>query len=163
MESMMIDFAGALDEGIQSVSRARDARKEIDDVFDQLSKQVMKSKKGKLSIKREFLLTNPPSGIVEVSRHIVESFSLSAKPREKSWFIVASNPKVPNTEQRIAQWTQDSSGYPCRIFWGGQEHICEDKEGLTNCLGDLLRDPEVAEVLLGIMNAKPDTQKAPTQ
>ncbi len=152
----MIDFVEALEEGFLSARRATDARTEIDKVFTELDGQVQRASGGRLSIKR-----GHRTRAQAVLEKMAEVFALPPGPTEAFSAIVAHNPKVKEGHQReIATWSQDNAGYPCRVAWGHQEHICEDKEALSECLADLLRDPEVASTLLRLMNLQPATEEA---
>lgn len=142
----MTYFGQALREGIKAAESAEVAEKEIEEIFKDLNEQIMEASDGTLSITKG-LQTKAQSAFTQLR----DIFSI---PPEKYWAILASNPTVAESSMRqIAFWSQDGKGYPCRVSWGGQEHICEDKEALSNCLAELLRDPEVASTLRNIMNA----------
>ncbi|MEW6350552.1 MAG: hypothetical protein AB1646_15925 [Thermodesulfobacteriota bacterium] len=140
----MTDFAQALEEGFSSARRASDARTEIDGVFNELDSQVLRKSEGKLSIKRGHRTSEE-----DFLRKIADFPALTPRPPQDYSAIIASNPKVKAGRQLvIAIWSQDKEGYPCRLTWGDQQHICEDKVALAEALADLLRDPEVASILL---------------
>ncbi len=55
----------------------------------------------------------------------------------------------------LARWEADPCGYPCKLIWAEQEHICEDRTALEICLAGFLRDPIVGQRLYGVMNLTP--------
>ncbi|MHC4443583.1 MAG: hypothetical protein ACYTA5_13380 [Planctomycetota bacterium] len=57
----------------------------------------------------------------------------------------------------------DRCGYPCKLIWSQQEHVCEDRIALESCLAELLRDPIVGERLYALMNLKPQEDGAETE
>ena len=158
----MNDFAKALKKGFESAKRAADARKEILEVFKELHEQVMNATGGKVSIERELREVKPDPSETAAEKFI-KSFKFPSAAPEKYWAIVAFNPTLPEDVHRpIASWSQESAGYPCSVTWGGQRHICEDKVALSNCLAELLEDPDVAGTLFSLMQRQPAVmQKAP--
>jgi hypothetical protein len=160
-DRQMTDFAAALKEGFDAAQRAVDARREVDEVFEQLDAQIRKTTEGRLTIKRdqrEVKSGAPRDGLSAAMIRVGEL--LNQRPPARYWAIVASNPSVPEEEPvQLAKWFPASTGYPCRISWGEEEHICEDKKSLANFLADLLRDPEVAAILWRVKNWRPKEQE----
>jgi hypothetical protein len=147
----MTDFRQALRTGLEAAERADFARQEIDNVFRELNEQVMSVSGGKLLIERKLMKPPPRTPL----GNLAETF---LGPRKRRHFaIVASNPTISEgTEQPIADWSQDDAGYPCSVAWSGREHICEDRESLSNSLEELLKDPGVAHTLSKLMKAPPN-------
>lgn len=148
----MTDFVAALNEGFDAAEKAERARREVDEVFRQLDDQIREGTKNRLSVTRSLLEVPRQETFFLGSTRVANPFV--SKSREKYWAIVATNPSVPKAKAlELARWYPPrKGGYPCKIWWAGEEHICEDKEGLANCLADLLRDPDVAATLMTVKN-----------
>jgi hypothetical protein len=143
----MVDYAKALNEGFEAAQRTERARKEIDEVFDDLNNQIINASDGKLRIER--MRKEKVQGILP------RSFIYS-NPIEYYWVISAYNPKIGESKQYdLAKWIQDRNGYPCKVTWNQQEHICEDRQALSSCLAELLSDPIVGEKLYTLTKLEP--------
>lgn len=141
----MTDYIKAFNQGLGAAEAADRARKEVDEVFVDLNRQLQKATEKKIRIDRKEL--EKPKSFQE---SLQSSFSL--KPKETYWVIVASALSVAESPVKIlAEWSMGRAGYPCKIVWGGEDHACEDKEALENSLADLLRDPLVGEKLYALM------------
>lgn len=144
----MEDFKSAFKDGLKAAHDAEMARKEIDEVFNDLNKQLTEASKGKLKIERRQL---------EERRAIAVRIASPLEPPETYWAIVASNPTIKDLPpiipqfKELAKWQAGRAGYPCKISWGAQEEYCEDKQALEKCLANLLRDAIVAERLDALM------------
>jgi len=145
----MTDFIDAFKGGLDAAKAADRARKEIDEVFSDLDRQIIEVSEGKLSIeRREYYVTK--------SSWEALRFSFPPKSKETYWAIVAKNPTIKKTPYKeLAKWQEDPVGYPCKLIWAKQEQICEDRAALEICLADLLRDPIVGERLYVLMNLEP--------
>lgn len=153
----MNDFAIAFHEGLEAATRAEDARKEIDNIFEELNAVISTESHNTVVIERYQHYENPevgPSGRV---------FVHPLKPRKLYWAITAYNPKVGRDKldklRELAKWDMDPAGYPCTITWSKQEHICEDGVALSRCLTALLKDPVVGENLRVLMRLSETTKQ----
>lgn len=54
--------------------------------------------------------------------------------------------------EKIAGWSDDKAGYPCKITINRDVYSCEDKVALEECLGLVLQDPGVGEKLYKLMH-----------
>jgi hypothetical protein len=143
----MVDYAGALKQGLSAAEVADRARKEIDAVFVELDSQIRKATEGKISMERQEF---------ETEQGLFVALRWPPKPRETYWAIVAHNPRVGKSyAKELARWTQARGGYPCKIVLGNAELICEDREALENSLALLLRDSLVGENLQALMQMEP--------
>ncbi len=164
-----VDFGEALKKAIRIAKEASFARDEVEKVFERLNRQVIKTSEGRLSIEKGVATVDnrvsdalgpvrlgPGTKAGQLLQQLEDSGVLGRKPRQTYEAILASNPTLPERKpQVIARWSQDPAGYPFTVRWARQEHICETKEALEYCLADLIQDPEVAEILVRVMNAKP--------
>jgi len=150
------DFIDAFRDGLSAAEAADLARQDIDDVFSNLDSQIRKGSDGKLSIARlEYE--------VEASSWAALVLTFPPKPKETYWAIVAKNPAIePSPAKQLAKWQMDRRGYPCKLIWAQQEHVCEDRTALESCLAELLRDPIVGERFYALMNLKPQEDGAET-
>jgi len=147
----MADFKEALEQGFVAARKADLARKEIDEVFDELKAQILQATENKVLIERRLVhgdsQTVDPLSVLGLSRR---------PPLIRHWAIVALNPSVDEgTIFELAQWARDKTGYPCTVTWNKQDHICEDKGALINCLSDLLKDPVVGGKLHTLKQLEP--------
>jgi len=145
----MPDFTKALEEGFAAARKADAARKEIGEVFDELQAQILQATENKVVIERRLLRDDSqladPLAIIGLGRPVL-----------RHWAIVAINPSADGDKIfQLARWGMDKAGYPCTVTWSKQDHICEDKEALINCLSDLLKDPVVGEKLYTLKQLEP--------
>ncbi len=116
----MTDFKAAFQDGLKAAQDAELARKEINQVFKDLNKQLSEVSKGKLRIERT-RLEEPKVGFLRW----IGPF----EPPKMYWAIVVINPKVKDSPPKeLAKWSLDRAGYPCKIGWGDREEYCEDKQ-----------------------------------
>jgi hypothetical protein len=140
----MPDYSKALQDGFDRARKADAARKEIDAVFEDLKNQILTATDNKVSIERRRMTIPTP----EISTVSAPGFFSLPAPPVRYWAIVAFNPNLPKEKLfELAGWEMDKAGYPCKVTWSKQEHICEDKNALTACLFELLSDPTIAEML----------------
>ncbi len=147
----MPDFEKALKEGLEAANKADAARQEIDEVFKDLNTQVLQATDNKVLIERREVFENTTdtgwSTIITGIRRLAG---------DKYWGIFAFNPAFDkNKALELARWAMDIAGYPCKLTWNKQEHICEDKEALVNSLLELLRDPVVGEKIYTLTKLEP--------
>lgn len=142
----MTDFIDAFNGGLKAAEAAGRARREIDDVFSNLDKQIRKGSDGKLSIeKSEFEIQSWRSVI-----------TIPPRPKKTYWAITAINPTIKEShESELARWQMDRCGYPCKLSWSQHEFICVDRAALESCLADLLKDPIIGGYLYALMNLEP--------
>lgn len=146
----MPDFANALEKGFKAARRAEVARHEIDQVFDDLSKQVLKATNGKVEIFRA-------QYEVEETGWPITMFTFPPKPKDKYLAIAASNPTIGRKSQvQLARWVPGEGGYPCTVAWHKQENICQDGASLATCLAEMLSDPIVGQKLQSLTKLEPD-------
>lgn len=145
----MVDFSEAYKEGLEAAKKAEVAKKEIDEVFADLNRALEKESKGNISIERKRYVkkgTRKATGL----EYIMGKMFVETKVPYTA--IVASNPRYPGIKPKeLAEWSQDRAGYPCKISWGNNDHVCEDQEALENALAELLRDPIVGERMIELM------------
>ncbi len=141
----MVDYTKALKQGFDAARRAEAARKEIDCVFLDLNTQILQATENRLSIeRRQYELDNPAA----FSTTVWSTFSPPII--RKVWKIVAFNPAVgKDKEVPIASWEVDRTGYPCKVTWNKEEHLCENREALALCLSELS-----LEMIKGTKNRK---------
>ena len=145
----MVDYGKALEEGFAAARRADAARQEIEEVFTDLRTQVLTATANRIQIERL-------QYEVEDTGWAALLYTFPQKPKDKYWAIAAFNPSVGrNKAVQLARWVQDNAGYPCKVTWSQQEHICEDREALSICLAELLSDPVVGQKLNSLTKLKP--------
>lgn len=143
----MTDYIKAFRDGIKAAEAAELAKRQIDDTFAELNLQISKGSGGNIVIDRNNI------------KDKLDIFNFPPIPKYH-WAIVANNPNIPDSPlKELARWSQDSSGFPCKIEWANFEHTCEDKESLEDSLAELLRDPTVGEILYALTRLEPNTQK----
>lgn len=146
----MPDFASAFNEGLQAAETADRARREIADVFSELSRQMDAATRGTIAIAR---------GECEIPVTTARLLTNPWEPRKTYWAILAWNPMVAKCPKKeIARWSQDAAGYPCKITCRKWERTCEDREALENSLAELLRDPVVGEKLYALTRLEPSSE-----
>ena len=146
----MPDFAKALKEGFEAARRAEAARHEIDQIFDDLSEQVLKATDGKVEICRT-------QYEVEETGWPITMFTFPPKPKDKYWAIAAFNPTIGRKKKiQLARWVPGGAGYPCKVTWYKQENICQDGGSLATCLAEMLSDPIVGQKLHSLTKLEPE-------
>lgn len=146
----MPDFAKALEEGFEAARRAEVARHEIDQIFDELSKQLLKATDGKVKISRT-------QYEVEETGWAITPFAFPPKPKDHYWAIAALNPTIGRKSQvQLARWVPGEGGYPCTVAWHKQENICQDGASLATCLAEMLSDPIVGQKLRSLTKLEPE-------
>jgi hypothetical protein len=150
----MPDYAKSLEEGFEAARKAEVAKKEIDEVFKELNTQVIKVTEGKVYIERKEFKEEEKD--YETAAISILKYAYPRRVIIKYWVIIAFNPIVnPENVLHLARWEMDRGGYPCKVIWSKQDHICEDMEALANCLADLLKDPVVGEKLYTLTKLAP--------
>ena len=143
----MVDFKKSFSAGINSAKAAEANRADIQSVFDEVNKQLEEVTEGTIFIeRREYYVNNTIQDLAAIA---------NLKPREVYHAVVALNPKVPkSSEKELANWKMSKDGYPCRIYIGNNQIVCEDKEALEGAMKELLSDTAVGEKLYQLMNLK---------
>jgi len=138
----MADFLKAIQDGVRAAELADRARTEIDQVFDELNKQMQAFSNGKVCISRLlFPVTDQDGDPVEDGRGNVETeLGIGLHTRNKKH------------RRWLAQWISPHTGYPCRIRTEQLILTCDDKPGLEESLSEVLRDPKVGEAVQQLMN-----------
>lgn len=139
----MVKYAQAFQDGLAAAKEAGRAKREIEEVFKGLNKEIDKISKGKLYIARKR---------IDIRKRLIPKLIPT-----RYWAIVASNPQIKNCpEKELAKWNQDKAGYPCKISWSNEDYQCLDREALEDALAELLRDPIVGETLSALMKLEPN-------
>ena len=136
----MVNFVEAFKTGLNSAEFAEKNRNEVDSVFIELNQQLKDITDGRIVISRKKFQERSNS----LAQDMINPKYYSA--------IAAENPFVPNSAKELARWSQDRSGYPCKIILGSETMYCRDKKGFENGLAELLRDPVVGETLRKLQN-----------
>ena len=145
----MPDFRKALEQGFEAARKADIAKKEIDEVFNDLKTQVLSGTGNKVLIERGQIRDDSlPATFREV-------LTFGGAPAPGYSAIVAFNPSAKKKLVELARWEVDKAGYPCTVTWSKQAHVCENKEALINCLSDLLKDPVVGEKIYTLTKLEP--------
>jgi len=140
----MTDFISAFKKGLELAELAQKHRNEINDVFTELNSQLEKETKGQLKIKISKYY-KPQSSMAAIAGNLI--------PRLSYFAISATNPTLSEKEiVELAEWDQDSRGYPCMITFDENELFCEDKESLEENLARMLSNPLIADKLYNLMN-----------
>jgi hypothetical protein len=137
----MADFKSFLAIGLQAAQDADRRREEIRQVIADLDRQVKEATNGLISIAVEpwdSTGVNQLLKLIEPNKFINSSSIVATAVKKK-------------TKEELAQWEQSKNGYPCQISFGTDVISCEDKGGLENCLGLLLKDPIVGEKIHKLM------------
>ena len=146
----MPDYGEAFQEGLKAARDAEGARTEISAILDEFTKQVLQNSGGKLRIG-----TAAPGEIRGPSDSLLEG-----APKGQTLVLFAENPEAKSSPKRgLAGWSGSSGGYPCRVSWGYQVHLAEDREGLERVLDSLLRDPAIGQKLQGLMDLQAATKR----
>jgi len=144
----MAEYQEAFEEGIQAAKKASAAKKEIEEVFVELNRELRDVTENKVEIRRE-TRTRKPLWELAVTYAIRQALG----PVDKYVALVAVNPSdegIPKKE--LAEWKQGRFGYPCRIISEDREVSCENREALEQALADLLREPSVGEKLFALLS-----------
>jgi len=145
----MVDFITAFNTGLDAAQIAEKNKREINSVFDELNQQLAEVTDGRVNIQiRNRLKEAPPENMAERMAPLFLRKSIEYRA------ICAINPLSPQSPppvKEIATWSQDRTGYPCKISFGIKEHYCEDKVALENALALMLQDPIVGENLAKLM------------
>ncbi len=136
----MVNYVEAYKAGLNSAELSEKRKNEINSVFNDLNQQLSDATDGKIFISRKKLLDR--SGFA--------AFDLFNRKYYSA--ITAENPLVKNSEKELAKWSQDRSGYPCKITLDSDAMYCEDKQGLEISLYELLSDPIIGETLQKLQN-----------
>lgn len=140
----MPNYIKALKNGFDSARRAQAAKDSIFQAFTELNEQIGPETKNRVKIK------------VHRKQKDLDPFNTAInffnRP-EHYEALVAFNPEEKSPDYiEIATWKMDKMGFPCRISWEGQEHICEDLESLKNCFAELISDPLVGQKLFSLFS-----------
>ena len=138
----MVDFKKSLAIGLQAAQDAEIRRKEIQQVIAELDKQIFEATNKMLRIS---VGNWDPSGL----NNLIKIIDPGKFHPTMSIIATTTNGKG---KEALAKWEQSKDGYPCQISIGSDVFSCEDKAGLENCLGLLLKDPTVGEKLHKLMS-----------
>tara|TARA_R100000655_G_scaffold79128_1_gene118540 strand:+ start:3909 stop:4343 length:435 start_codon:yes stop_codon:yes gene_type:complete len=135
----MFDFKESFNAGMSVAEKAEENHHEINQVFDELNKQLDEISEGKIEIDiREFSIPDNPLNVFG--------------KRETYLSICARNPKSEmNSWKQLARWEQDSFGYPCKIKIDQATRFCGDQEALSDALSEMLSNVDVAKTLRALI------------
>lgn len=137
----MVDYTKSVQVGLNLAAIAERNRREIDEVFEELNRQLSIAVEGKVKVQREQFEEQPEDVLVVL---------LS---RKKYWAISARHTTVPTARPwELARWTQAPAGYPCKISSAGTEVYCENREALESALAQLLASPTVGAALYSLIH-----------
>lgn len=139
----MVDFISALKVGLNSAEIAEKNKREIDEVFAELNRQLVAQFDNKVGI--EIIV---PTLDVEP-----EEMSLAYLKTLSPQWIYAVNPQSPPTDKgRLAGFKSGESGYPCSIYFDRAQIICEDRMALEETLKEVLSSPKVGRIIHDLLN-----------
>ena len=134
----MTDFKKAFQTGLNAAKKAEATRNEIQSVFDDLNSQLEEITGGKINLKRIEKYAD-----IDVRKILEDGIGQMPKKYQS---IVAFNPTLEgHHHNEIANWSESRSGYPCKISYGLNSFVCENKSQLESVLMDLLKDPIIGE------------------
>jgi len=141
----MKNFKDSLKAGIEAAQEAERNKKEITLIFDNINAQVKdisenKATFGKVTFKRA--VDREPSRPANI---FIDSF-IPPKMEEFEGLAILNGNK--QNAIMLAEWEQNSAGYPCYIRYNGQKFICQDKMDLENSLSSLLEEVKTGEAIL---------------
>ena len=146
----MSEYIKAFHNGIMSAEIAHKNRQIIQSVFNELNQQLSQETNNKIRI--EIKEYDVQKGILELYRDITKG----THKKETYHAVIALNPTIEKSPEKIlAKWYEDRSGFPCKIVYGDQILICEDKEALEKSITQLLEDPVVGASLFSLLNLPP--------
>lgn len=143
----MADFKSAFQRGMDAAEVSERNRKEIDDVFAELNRQLDEVTSGAVEIKRTSYTERQSNPFV---------LAIDIYGKRDTYRALAAFHKRSNKDRELARWHQDRNGYPCKITLGESELYCEDKEALERALAGLLSDAIVGEILQNLMKHEKD-------
>lgn len=138
----MANFKESFTRGLEAAAEASARIAEIDSVFEDMNLQVSEITGGKVNLERETRYKSP-LGVIG------QTLALAGEPfkREQVTYIVATNPLSDGYSSfDVALWVGDSRGYPCKVSFGGQSFLCEDKAALEAVLSQMLAWPETGKI-----------------
>ncbi|HEU4408754.1 MAG TPA: hypothetical protein VFS43_26065 [Polyangiaceae bacterium] len=132
---MTTDFKAALQRGLSAHDDATRAEREVDEVLDELSRQLTEVVGSNVSVRRGSVSRATP----DLSWVIGAAGAFT--PKEKYPALVAQGPRgeVPLCEFELAR-----SGYPVNVAFGDQQYFPDDRASLEMALARMLEDPVVA-------------------
>ncbi|WP_199637212.1 hypothetical protein JEM67_10365 [Serratia sp. PAMC26656] len=141
----MKDYKASLLAGIAAAKKAADNKKEVHEVINTLSSQVMEISDSKATF-----------GIVSLNRRpkndgaaaIIGLAHFMALQKGEEYFALCVFDEKNTNGIEIAEWLQDDAGYPCTIKYNGQQFFCSNKTELENSLAQLLKEVKTGEAIL---------------
>lgn len=147
----MSNFKDSFNKGIDLANVARNNKEEINQVFDDLNKELSELTSNKVEIvinnfSEEMEPLSATAGVIGAAIAGLEG------PKYRRYQgLGARNPNRNSSIYELATWSQGRAGYPCKIKFGNKSFICEDKEGLIEALSELLEDPEAGGIFQRLM------------
>jgi hypothetical protein len=158
----MADYKSALEAGFEAAKKAGTARKEVKEILHTFKTEILNASNGKLLIEiRKF--DDPPPKItlgVPAGASFAEAYMRMLREKPFHLALGASNPtRGDMPPKELAGWKQAKDGYPCTLSWGKKELQCEDGAALQDGLAELLKDPNIGEILFSLTTAVPPETK----
>jgi hypothetical protein len=137
----MSKFRRALENGREALYASTRAKKEIQDVFMQLHKDIKESTDDKVTIS---LAKVPPTGSVAIALQIIgviEGIELSNNDPN---IVAAHPPKNSKSAVQLCDIKVSAEGYPVTLTFPGHQFSVYDRESLENALVALIEHPTIA-------------------
>ncbi|MBX9432519.1 hypothetical protein KY487_25170, partial [Ralstonia pseudosolanacearum] len=144
----MTDFAAAFNRGQEAAALAAEARREIDEIFNTASRQLLDVTGGKLELGRFDFKKSPKAAFATpgVMRSL-ESFFGQVSHEIEPW-IAARNPMAADQDWvKLAKWDQPQGGFPCVLSYDKRDVRCHNQEALAEAIAELLASPWAGERL----------------
>jgi hypothetical protein len=151
----MSEFGNALRKGIGAHERAAAARREMDAVLSQASKEVQDVVGAPISL--QFEAVDRPTR----EKSVAESIGGIPAPRETVTMIIAKTPRGPS--ERLAEAELSEIGYPVTLRWGHQRERASDRSSFELVLARLLESAITGEKIARLLPRPADeaAQKSP--
>jgi len=134
----MFQFKDLIKTGMASASEVEQNRKNINEVFFALNKELHEETQGLIKISR---FTNKPNALLAitkayniVSKGLDPTISIEKSADVGTLDIVLSD----DIHAPVARWEQHPDGYPLTIEFLGERTDCWDQESLVHILGKVV-------------------------
>lgn len=142
----MADYRSAFHAGLEAYSDVERARREIDEVFQELARGVQDVSDGHVAIHRR-----EKNSVIGVMRALQKTIAPWITQFEESLVLVATGRNEQDFEVLCAYWLGER-GYPVNIIYGRRNVACHDRESLEKGLQDLLEHPDTGGKLGRLMS-----------
>lgn len=141
----MSNFLNSLKKGLNSAMSSRNEQVEIDQVIDELSKQMLLVSDNLVSIEvRDYSRLNTN----KTGKNLSALFSRE----EYKALTVLWEDEEPKF-QEVAEWAQDEEGYPVKILWKNVTHTCTNRGALEIMLMKIVEDASFGIIFRDIVYA----------